>query len=566
MDANAPRALRTAARWGPPALAALVFAPALAGGFVHDDRAQIVGNPLVKDLAFLPELFSGGAWAGAGSASSWYRPLMLASFALDHALFGWFAPAWHAVQLALFAGVVALAARLAVRVERDARAAWLGASLFAVHPVNAEAAAWLSARCDLLAAVAGLGALLLHRRSLERGAGNARAAVLAPLAFLAALLAKESALAFVPALVALDRRAGASFRPSALARRGLGFAAALGLYAVLRARALGSLAGDVVAPVDPFVVLGAAGQGLLRLVLPVGLGIAPPAPTPFQAAFAGAVALAAAGTLARAWRTRSALLVPLALGGASLALAAAGAARVGELGDRYLLLPALCVGWLAARGLLALSGRARAAGLAGAVAAGVVLAALSLRHVTVYRTDERLWGEAWRLNPRSARAALNLASARLDAGDPQGAELWLARAEALAPGDPLVALDRAVAAEQRGDAGAARRELLDLLERMPGYWPAELRLGHLALAAGALDDAVARYESTLRAHALSAEAWAGLGVARAEQGRPDEARAALARALALDPDVQNAEALRRLLGEQSRAAGAPARPPREPSP
>jgi Tfp pilus assembly protein PilF len=486
---------------------------------------------------------------------------MLGSFALDHALFGAFAPAWHAVQLALFAALVALAARLVTRLE-GAATALLAASLFAVHPVNAEAAAWISARGDLLAAAGGLAALLLHRRALERGAA---AGVAAALALLGALLAKESAVAFVPACLALDRCHGASFRPAALARRYAALGVAIACYAALRARALGGLLAGLGDPLDPALALAAAGQGLARLALPVGLGIAPPAPAGAHAGLGAAVALAGAPGLALAWRRRSLSLVPGVLGAASLALAAVAAARVGELGDRYLLAAALCASWLAARGLFALGGRARGLGLAGAGAAALVLAALSVRHVSVYRTDERLWSEAWRTNPRSARAALNLAAARLDAGDPRGAEPWLARAEALAPGDPLVSLDRAVAAEQRGDAPGARRELLRLLERTPGYWPAELRLGHLALDAGGLDEAAARYEATLRAHALCAEAWAGLGVVRAEQGRRDEAGAALSRALALDPDVQNAEALRRLLEEQSRDAGAPSLPPRGPS-
>jgi tetratricopeptide (TPR) repeat protein len=341
--------------------------------------------------------------------------------------------------------------------------------------------------------------------------------------------------------------AGASFRASALARRWLGFAAAIALYGALRTRALGGLAAGIAEPVDALQTLAAAGQGLLRLAVPVELSIAPPAPAPAHAALAGVVAVVAGAGLVLAWRRRATLLVPLALGGAGLSVAAAGAARVGELGDRYLLLPSLCATWLVARGLFALPGRARAVGLAGAAAAALALAALSVRHVGVYRSDEVLWSDAWRVNPASLRAALNLAAVRLDAGDPHGAEEWLARAEALAPGDPLVALDRAVAAEQRGDVAAARAGLLRLLDRDGGFWPAQLRLGHLALGAGALDEAAARYEATLRAHALSAEAWAGLGVVRAEQGRDAEARTALERALALDPGVQNAEALRRLL-------------------
>jgi hypothetical protein len=61
--------LTIAVRLAPGALGALVFSPALAGGFVHDDRTQIVGNPLVKSLAHLPEIFATGAWAGAGATT-----------------------------------------------------------------------------------------------------------------------------------------------------------------------------------------------------------------------------------------------------------------------------------------------------------------------------------------------------------------------------------------------------------------------------------------------------------------------------------------------------------------
>ena len=67
----------------PALLAFLVFVPALRGGFVHDDVPQVARNPLVQDLRFVPTLLRTGVWAGAGSGSSWYRPLMTTSFALD---------------------------------------------------------------------------------------------------------------------------------------------------------------------------------------------------------------------------------------------------------------------------------------------------------------------------------------------------------------------------------------------------------------------------------------------------------------------------------------------------
>ena len=94
-----------------PLLALAVFAPALGGGFVHDDHRQIVGNPLVQNLSQLPVLVSTGVWAGAGSGSSWYRPLMMSSFAFDRALLGPAAFGFHAVSLLLFALVAMLAVR-----------------------------------------------------------------------------------------------------------------------------------------------------------------------------------------------------------------------------------------------------------------------------------------------------------------------------------------------------------------------------------------------------------------------------------------------------------------------
>jgi Flp pilus assembly protein TadD len=145
------------------------------------------------------------------------------------------------------------------------------------------------------------------------------------------------------------------------------------------------------------------------------------------------------------------------------------------------------------------------------------------------------------------RAALNLAAVHLDRGEPRVALDLLDRAAALAPGDPEVELNRAIAIEQQGDAKTARARLDALADASPGFWPAALRAGHLALDAHDWTAAGARYESVLRVHPLSAEAWAGLGVVREREGRRDDARRALERSLALDPGQDNAAALRALL-------------------
>jgi len=533
------------------AIAIATFAPALAGGFVHDDHRQIESNPMLRDV---PALFTTGVWAGAGSGSSWYRPLMMASFAVDRALFGPSAAAAHAVSLVLFAATAAFAfgaARVIARPPRVPRTAvqpmaFGAAVLGAVHPIQAEAAAWISARCELLAAAFGLLALIQYDRMLRTKTSMRQRGV--ALLFALALFSKESAIALVPAFFALDRIRGAGHSPRELLDRHGAWLLVLLLYAFARGHALGDVGGGIAGTIDPKALVGFFGQGALRIAVPHALTISPPTPTGADV-WAGAVlALAIAAASLAAWRARSTLLVPIVLGASFLAIGALGAARLGEVADRYLVLPAFAAAWLACAGVAALPMPARRVGFAavGAIALGFAIA--STTHVRVYATDESLWTDAFAKNPRSVRAALNLGAVHLDRREPHPALEWLDRAAVLAPGDPEVELDRAVAAEQLGDTAQARARLDALADANPGYWPAALRAGHLALDAHDWPAAGARYESVLRVHPLSAEAWAGLGVVREREGRHDDARRALERSLALDPDQDNAAALRAMLG------------------
>lgn len=531
-------------------VALATFASALGGSFVHDDHRQIVGNPLVQDLRALPALWTSGVWAGAGSGSSWYRPLMMTSFAFDRALFGPSALAAHAISLGLFAAVAVLVTRLVRALEPRAAVA-LGAGLLgALHPIQAEAIAWISARCELLVAAFGLVALLLHDRALRAGDPRAarRLSLGAALALLFALFAKESAVVFVPAFVALDRLRGASFAPHALAARHAPWLAAVLVYAGLRSHALGGVSGGIAGAIDPIGLLGFFGQAATRLVAPFALTISPPEPTRLHAWAGACVAIAGLAALVVAWRRASSRLVPLVLCGGFLAIAALGAARLGEVADRYLLLPAFSIAWLAAAGVESLPQAPRVGARTALALVAVVFAIASASHVRVYRDDERLWTDAFEKNPRAVRAALNLGALHLDRDEPRRAIEWLDRAGALAPGDPEVELNRAIAIERLGDARAARARLDALADANPAFWPAALRAGHLALDAKDWSAAARRYEAVLRVHPLSAEAWAGLGVARDHAGDRAAARSAIERSLALDPQQDNAPALRAMLG------------------
>jgi len=132
-------------------------------------------------------------WALRGSV--YYRPMVMMSSWADYRLFGTHALGHRLTSLALHIGCCLL---LGFVVGRMAKSRWPGAVaalFFAVLPDNAVVVTWIAARCELLPAVFGLGALALL---LCIGPAGERARWLWPLSvlvFLMALGSKESALA-----------------------------------------------------------------------------------------------------------------------------------------------------------------------------------------------------------------------------------------------------------------------------------------------------------------------------------------------------------------------------------
>lgn len=142
------------------------YAGAWSAGLVWDDVPLVVQNPTLNSLANLPVFFTGDLWAGSGAIgveSGYYRPLVLVSFALDRAVFGEFVPGYHMHNLAWHLAAVVLSAKL-LRLVVSGEQALLGATVFALHPVQSEAVVWVSARNDLMAAAFGLAAVLVAAR------------------------------------------------------------------------------------------------------------------------------------------------------------------------------------------------------------------------------------------------------------------------------------------------------------------------------------------------------------------------------------------------------------------
>jgi len=140
--------------------AVLVYAGALSCGFVNwDDDVYVTGNALIRDLspAGVGRMFTTRHFTD-------YLPVNLLSLALDYRLWGLDPRGYHAHNVLLHGLNACLLYALLARLFGDRRPAFLAALLFALHPLNVEAVAWVSQRKTVLSMFFFLAAWLMYAR------------------------------------------------------------------------------------------------------------------------------------------------------------------------------------------------------------------------------------------------------------------------------------------------------------------------------------------------------------------------------------------------------------------
>jgi tetratricopeptide (TPR) repeat protein len=238
--------------------AVIVYLNATVNDFVLDDIRLVRDNLRIRSLASVPHLFASSYWDLTGPQGL-YRPLVLATYAVNYAIHGLSHYGYTAVNIALHVGVSVLLFVLVRGLGGSLFAAGVTGMAFAVHPVHAEAVAGISGRPDLLSAFFFLLALLFHRAApgADRAAIGYRAAALA--SFACALLSKESAMTLVLVLPVMDAVVPARASHGQLAAlRGrivtdyLPFMVVALAYLAVRRAVLGGIviAGGVISPLD----------------------------------------------------------------------------------------------------------------------------------------------------------------------------------------------------------------------------------------------------------------------------------------------------------------------------
>ncbi len=170
-------------------------------GWIFEDLTEVVQNSYAHSLTALPKIFSNTAWAGSGTETYLYRPFLILSYALNHAISGLDPWSYHLANVLLFAGVAFLVVRVGRLLGFSVVGAGLAGLFFAVHPIHVEVVAPVFGRRDLLAVFFSLGMVLLHQKE-ENWTGWRMALPVG--AFTLALLSKEVAVVGVAFVAAFD--------------------------------------------------------------------------------------------------------------------------------------------------------------------------------------------------------------------------------------------------------------------------------------------------------------------------------------------------------------------------
>ena len=132
-------------------LTVAVYANSLENPFHYDDMHSIVNNGSVRDLGHVPSYFVDAKAFSADPENAMYRPLLLATFALNYAISGYEVWSYHLVSLALHLACVLLLGALGRQLLDDYWASLFAAALFAVHPICSEPVNYISSRSEILA-------------------------------------------------------------------------------------------------------------------------------------------------------------------------------------------------------------------------------------------------------------------------------------------------------------------------------------------------------------------------------------------------------------------------------
>ncbi len=542
------------------AVTAVTYRGVIANGFVYDDAFTVVKNPAVRSLARAPEWFVSPYAVSANRGGTNYRPVVVASYGVDYALWGERGAGFHATNLAIHLSVVVLVYLLALRLWGADVPAVVAAAWMALHPINAEAVNYITARSSTLAAAFVLAALVCYDR-WARGTRPERSSSLWLAGGLGcgllALGTKESA-AVLPLLILIwDRARFGSTDPWRVSVvRSLPFAGTLAGWLLLRQVVLnGASAGDLP---SMWVIQGLGFAAKIvntvvrHSVWPTDLAMDYGWPVALDnatvvVAIAGSLGIAIAGLALTRMEPRLAWCG--AWFGASLlpALLLPFITRIGLYQEHRAYLAEVGAAWLSGGAVWWAASKVNPGRWArlSAVGGALVLTAAAIwidgRRTWVWGDTVRLWEDVLAQYPDSAVARSERGTWLLNEGRVDEAEQEFLAALERMPNYGYTYLMLGMTYSKRGDLARALPAYQTALELRPTFVEARIRLGLAYEDLGLVDRALAEYDRAVQDDPWASPAWVFSAGILDRYGRSDEAIQRLLRVAPDDPIYDDAQ-------------------------
>lgn len=554
------RRLRESFWTGAAALVVVTFicyAGSLRNSFHYDDSHSIVENHHIRKLSAVPAFFIDSGTFSNEASMAMYRPLLQASYAVNHALHGYDVAGYRLVNLLVHALCTVVVFAFVRKLGMSAIQAWCIGAAFALHPINSQLVNYISSRSELLYVLAVLGALYVHRFKGTRGA----ACVL----YVLALLCKSAAVVFLPLVLLVELARGRQLRQALLQALPYALLTVAYLVVISMDGFLPRSLGQDVRPLDVqlFTQTKAIIFYLKLIAMPIGLSV--------EHAFVeatsftdGTVVVSAVLILSvLALTIRSSARLPWVTMGVLWFFAGLMLTFIFPLNvlvnEHRLYLP--LVGVLIVLGAVIRKGNASRTPLripaSVSVALAVALLLTGASHTqarnAVWADEHTLWKDAVSKAPGMFRAQSNLGLALYERGELCAARVAFERSIEINPRYGKSWSNLGLVYEDIGLLERAEQSFERARQLSPELSGSYNNLGRLYSRLGRNDEAVPLLENAVRLDPHNVEAWVNLGRAYQRHDRLSSAEEAYRRAASLDASYAPAfNNLGLLLGELDR--------------
>ena len=502
----------------------LSFWPVLGNGFLQwDDRQNILENLHLQSWSL-----QNIRWFWTTFHMGPYQPLSWMSLAVDFRLWGLHPAGYHGMNLLLHAGSALLLYAILLKMTRSPFGSFVGAMLFAIHPLRVESVAWVTERRDVLSGFFFMAAWLTYlRRSFSA----------AFVLFVAAALSKGTAVGLIWFLIlsnifVLGRKSWLGLGPFFIAALLVGAAGWIGarqegLFA--HSYSLIERAGLFVYGTTFYVQ-----KTLLPWHLSPLYGLPPHLSSLKLEFLSRAIAFAAFTFWVFQRRRRDPLPAWAWAASLLILLPVSGIAQNGRqlAADRYTYLASVPWAWV-----VALKFPDRRFWRIACVPILLILMSLTWHQCQFWKNDRALWERAVAVAPDNRTAHYNLGTLEMGS-NPQAALREFLVVLALDPADGDAHYNAAELYHHFGQLSEASLHYRECLRLRPGWIQAMNNLSLVLIAMNHSSEAMQELNRALAINDHFAEARFNRGVLLMMQGKRSEGQKDLALAVQEQPDLR----------------------------